>query len=133
MSCNSSGQVISHKTFVLILGKYPMNTAFWFGRFWNTSSKNDPVSNSYCHKTWKTKIQNAVFKLYNKFWFEDFWVWDSLLVFGQSYFLQNITKETLVGLMTFWLGFIKILSYADLCSQINLKSTNKTLILISAE
>jgi len=32
-----------------------------------------------------------------------------------------------VGLITFWLVFIKILSYMDLCSQINLKSTNKNI------
>jgi spore maturation protein SpmA len=38
-------------------------------------------------------------------------------VSGTRHFVQKITSKynVLVGLMTFWLGFVKILSYKDLC------------------
>jgi len=38
-------------------------------------------------------------------------------VLGTHNFLQKIAKNALVGLMTFWLGLIKILSYKDLWTE----------------
>ena len=41
-----------------------------------------------------------------------------ILVWEPPFLLQKISKNALVGLMTFWLGILKILSYKDLCDKI---------------
>jgi len=43
---------------------------------------------------------------------------DSLFVFGIHHFLSKTFFNTLVGLMTFWLGLVKILSYKDLWKMV---------------
>jgi hypothetical protein len=42
------------------------------------------------------------------------WVLDSSFLFGTHCFLQKIIKNALMGLMMFWLGLVKFVSYYDL-------------------